>query len=349
MPITRETVGNAKDGSPIDRYTLSNANGVQVSILTYGGTLAQFLAPDSQGNLGDILLGFDSVDGFLGAHPFFGVLVGRYGNRIAGARFSLEGQEYTLAQNNGPNHLHGGPGGFHQVVWKASVDEANNALHLSHHSPDGEEGYPGNLDLSVVYSLSEANELKIDYSATTDKTTVLNLTNHAYFNLAGSGSILEHQAQLFASRFIPIDETLIPVGELRAVKGTPMDFTSPSAIGAQIAADDEQIKIAGGYDHCWVIDGEPGELRIAARVSDPASGRVLETWTTQPGVQFYTSNFLDGSLSGKGGQSYGKHAGFCLETQHFPDSPNQPTFPSTVLRPGETYRETTIYRVSVAD
>jgi aldose 1-epimerase len=349
MPITRETVGNAKDGSPIDRYTLSNANGVQVSILTYGGTLAQFLAPDSQGNLGDILLGFDSVDGFLGAHPFFGVLVGRYGNRIAGARFSLEGQEYTLAQNNGPNHLHGGPGGFHQVVWKASVDEANNALHLSHHSPDGEEGYPGDLDLSVVYSLSEANELKIAYSATTDKTTVLNLTNHAYFNLAGSGSILEHQAQLFASRFIPIDETLIPVGELRAVKGTPMDFTSPSAIGAQIAADDEQIKIAGGYDHCWVIDGQAGELRIAARVTDPASGRVLETWTTQPGVQFYTSNFLDGSISGKGGQSYGKHAGFCLETQHFPDSPNQPTFPSTVLRPGETYSETTIYRVSVVD
>lgn len=348
MPIEREQVGTAADGARIERYTLTNTNGLSVSILNYGGTLTSLTAPDRAGKLGDILLGFDDPMRFLGDHPFFGSLVGRYGNRIAKGKFELDGASYTLATNDGSNHLHGGPGGFHQAIWQAhEVPGDEPALELRYTSPDGDEGFPGALDVTVVYTLTDDNALRIDYTATTDKATVVNLTNHAYFNLAGNGNVLGHEVELFASRFIPVDSTLIPTGELRPVEGTAMDLREPTPIGAHIADNEEQINLAGGYDHCWALDNPAGQLGLAARVHDPSSGRVLETFTTQPGIQFYTANFLDGSLIGKGGTPYLKHGAFCLETQHFPDSPNQPTFPSTVLRPGDTYHETTVYKLSV--
>jgi aldose 1-epimerase len=345
MSVTRDEFGKTAAGQLIERYSLANANGVEAAIMTYGGTLAGVRAPDRHGALADVVLGFDTLAPYLGDHPFFGALVGRYGNRIANGRFSLDGAEYTLPINNGPNHLHGGPNGFHRQIWRA--EEQASGVALSYFSRDGEEGYPGNLSVMVVYSLDDQNQLRIDYTATTDRPTVVNLTNHAYFNLAGGGDVLGHQMQLAASRFVPVNANLIPLGELRAVAGTPMNFTAPAAIGARIASDDEQLHRAlDGYDHTWVLDKAPGELAFAARVFEPASGRVLETYTTQPGVQFYSGNFLDGSVRGKGGQAYAKHAGLCLETQHFPDSPNQPQFPTTVLRPGETYHHVTVYRFS---
>jgi aldose 1-epimerase len=349
MSIEQETAGTTAAGQAVERYRLANAHGVEVEILTYGGTLAAWRTPDRSGALGDIVLGFATFEPYLKNIPFFGSLVGRVGNRIAGGQFTLDGQAYRLARNDGANHLHGGPGGFHQVVWAASAQEsgAGPGLELRYLSPDGEEGYPGNLQATVVYTLSDNNELRTDYTATTDRATVVNLTNHAYFNLAGGGTILDHEIELAASRFIPIGADLIPTGELRAVQGTPMDFTAPARVGARIDADDEQIRYGLGYDHTWVLDKPAGSLGRAAEVYDPSSGRVLEVLTTQPGVQFYTGNFLNGSLTGKGGQAYARRSGLCLETQHFPDSPNQPQFPSVVLRPGEVYRETTIFRASV--
>jgi len=345
MPITRAPFGSTHTGAAVELYTLTNAAGVEARVATYGGTLVGLLAPDRHGKRADLLLGFDSLAGYLGAHPYFGSLIGRYGNRIARGRFTLNGVPYTLAINNRPNHLHGGPGGFHAALWHAEVQ--GEQLVLSHHSPAGEEGYPGALSVQVSYSLSDAGELRLDYLATTDAPTVLNLTNHAYFNLAGGGSILGHELQLDAGQFLPVDDAQIPTGELRPVVGTPMDFTAPTLIGANIDADDEQLRGAkGGFDHCWIF-GHGGDLgRAVARVREPGSGRVLELFTTQPAVQFYTSNFLDGELRGKGGEVYQKHGAFCLETQHYPDAPNQPTFPSTVLRPGEQYQHTTIYRFS---
>jgi aldose 1-epimerase len=347
MSLSHEPFGTTADGTPIEIYTLANGSGVTARVMTYGGTLVSLHAPDRDGRTADVLLGFDTADGYLAGHPYFGSLVGRYGNRIANGTFTLGGVTYTLARNNGPNHLHGGVVGFDKVVWRAREVAAGEepALELTYRSRDGEEGYPGTLDVAVTYALTAEGELRLDYRATTDRETVVNLTNHAYFNLAGGGDILGHELLLPAARFVPTDATQIPTGEIRPVAGTPMDFTTPTPIGARIRAEDDQLRFAnGGYDHTWLVDGSPGTYRLAARLHEPASGRVMEVFTTQPGVQLYTGNMLDGSLAGKGGQVYHKHAALCLETQHLPDSPNRPEFPSTVLRPGETYAESTGYR-----
>jgi aldose 1-epimerase len=322
---------------------------MKVGIITYGGIIVTLETPDKNGTIDDITLGFDSLDGYLQDHPYFGAIVGRYGNRIAKARFTLDGKEYSLAVNNGPNALHGGLQGFDKKVWKAETitQDGIPALKLYYLSKDGEEGYPGNLKTTVIYSLNNENELKIEYFAETDKATPLNLTNHAYFNLAGHRqlqSIANHVLTLHADRFTPVDESLIPTGELRNVKGTPMDFTEPKKIGERIDADDEQIRFGGGYDHNFVLNKKGASLTLGGRVHEPTSGRVLEFFTTQPGVQFYTGNFLDGTLKGKGGKVYEHRFGFCLETQHFPDSPNQPNFPTTILKPDETYHHSTVYK-----
>jgi aldose 1-epimerase len=349
MPLSRDSSGVTSDGVAIDLYRLVNSNGLQADIMTWGGTLVGLRMPDRNGVMADVVLGFDLLEPYLGEHPYFGNLIGRFANRIADGRFELNGITYTLARNNGRNHLHGGPEGFHRRVWQArEVDSPEGAgLELRYVSSDGEEGYPGILTATVTYTLTEQDELRIQYLATTDRDTIVNLTNHAYFNLAGSGNILGHELELAASRFLPIDETSIPIGEPREVRGTPMDFLTPTLIGARIAADDKQIRNGQGYDHNWVLDEEEGALGLAARLRDPSSGRVMEVLTTQPGVQFYSGNLLDGSLTGKGGQRYDQYSGLCLETQHFPDSPNQPHFPSTVLRPGEIYDHTTLLRFSV--
>ncbi len=348
MNLTHQPFGKTEEGQPVDLYTLANNTGLETKITNYGGIIVSLLAPDRQGNLADIVLGFENVEGYLGKHPYFGAIVGRYANRIAQGKFTLNGVEYRLAQNNGENHLHGGLRGFDKAVWQAEEvsGEEEAGLKLRYLSRDGEEGYPGNLAVEVVYTVTSKNELKIDYLATTDQDTILNLTNHSYFNLAGAGAgdILNHQVMLNADKFTPINENLIPTGELRPVAGAPFDFTQPAAIGARIEENDEQLRLAGGYDHNFVLNAAGDLAEVAARVYQPDSGRVLELYTTQPGVQFYTGNFLDGSLTGKGGPVYHRRSGFCLETQHFPDSPNQPNFPSTVLRPGEVYRQTTIYK-----
>jgi aldose 1-epimerase len=303
--------------------------------------------PDRQGKMGDVVLGYDSLDGYVNDKSYFGALIGRYGNRIAHGQFTLDGVTYKLAKNNGDNSLHGGVKGFNKRVWDAKEISSKEgpALRLNYLSKDGEEGYPGNLKVQVVYTLTDANELKIDYSATTDKKTVLNLTNHSYFNLAGQGSgdILRQELMLQADKFTPVDAGLIPTGELRPVEGTPFDFRTKTVIGARINNDDEQLKLGKGYDHNFVLT-RTAEFSLAARVSEPSSGRVLEVWTSEPGVQFYTGNFLDGSARGKGAKPYDFRTGFCLETQHFPDSPNHPEFPSTVLSPGEVYHSTTSYK-----
>ncbi len=348
MPIANETV---QAGATVaERYTLTNSDGLEAEILTYGGTLQALRAPGRDGRMADVVLGFDEFAPYLGPHPFFGSLVGRYANRIRAGRFSLDGQSYSLAINNGPNHLHGGPGGFHQVLWQAQPLAAPDgpSLTLAYSSPDGEEGYPGTLAVVVTYTLTNSNDLRIDYEARADRATVLNLTNHAYFNLAGEGTILGHELQVAASRFLPVDPTSIPLGELRPVAGTPFDLRRPALIGERIGADDEQLRLVKGFDHCYVLDKSPGELAFAARAADPVSGRTLEVYTTQPGVQLYTANFLAGEIVGKGGRRYEQYSALCLETQHFPDSPNQPQFPSTVLRPGERYRHSTVYRLGIS-
>ncbi len=319
--------------------------------MTYGGTLVSLQTPDRRGVRADIVLGFDDFTSYLGPHPYFGCLIGRYANRIAGATFHLNNQSHQLAQNDGPHHLHGGLRGFDKVLWEArpqaSLDGAQ--LALSYLSPAGEEGYPGNLSVRVVYALSDRNELRLDYSATTDADTPVNLTNHTYFNLAGSGTVLGHVLRLVADYFLPIDEGLIPTSEKCPVHGTPFDFTQTAAIGSRIKDDDPQLRLAGGYDHCWILNRETAACALAAELYEPESERVLSVFTSQPGVQLYTGNFLNGSIRGKAGAVYEKHAGICLETQHFPDSPNQPTFPTTILRPGEIYRQTTIYRLGVKE
>ena len=348
MPIISQPFGETAEGTPIERYTLTNAHGLEAEIMTYGGTLLALRVPDRAGVFGDIVLGFDKLTPYLGEQPFLGALVGRFCNRIAGAQFTLNGTTYPLAHNDGPNHLHGGPHGFHRAIWRASERPSDEgpSLDLHYLSRDGEEGYPGNLSVTVTYTLTDQNALWISYTATTDRDTIINLTNHAYFNLAG-GDILSHELQLDATRFLPIDETLIPIGELRPVQHTPMDFTTSTVIGERISDDDEQIRRGHGYDHTWVLDKPADALGHAARVYAPESGRVLDVSTTEPGIQFYSGNMLDGSWAGKGGTIYTRNSGLCLETQHFPDSPNQPQFPSTVLRPGETYRHTTIFQFSV--
>jgi aldose 1-epimerase len=328
-------------------YTLKNAKGAEAKISNYGGIVVSLKMPDRQGQLGDVVLGYDTLAGYLKETPYFGCLVGRYGNRIAKGRFTLNGQTYTLATNNGPNALHGGLKGFDKAVWKARAIQSSSgpALELRHLSKDGEEGYPGNLDVTATYTLTGDNALRLDYVATTDKPTVVNLTQHSYFNLAGQGDVLRHVVYLNADRFTPVDSTLIPTGELKPVDGTPFDFRKPTAIGARINQDDPQLKFGGGYDHNWVINQkQPGELTLQARVTEPTTGRVLEVLSTEPGLQFYTGNFLDGTITGKGGRVYQFRNGFCMEPQHYPDSPNQPNFPSVVLRPGQTYRNTIVYR-----
>jgi aldose 1-epimerase len=344
--VTREAFGKDREGAAVESFTLRNKAGVEVKAITFGAIITSIRVPDRTGALADIVLGFDMVDGYVKEHPYFGALVGRYGNRIARAAFTLDGQTYRLAANNGPNHLHGGVRGFDKYTWAAEVLPNATGVAFTRTSADGEEGYPGRLNVRVSYILTDASELSIEYQATTDKATPVNLTQHTYFNLAGhnAGSILDHEVMIAADRFTPVDATLIPTGELAPVDGTPMDFRKPVRVGARIDAPTPQLKFGIGYDHNWVLNGAPGTLRPAARVVEPKSGRTLEVSTTEPGVQFYTGNFLDGSVKGKGGAVYNHRNGLCLETQHFPDSPNQPAFPSTVLRPGSTYRSKTVWR-----
>jgi aldose 1-epimerase len=353
--VTVESFGTTSEGKAVNVYTLTNDRGVEMRVIDYGGIILSLRVPDREGRLADIVLGYDSLQGYLKESPYFGALIGRYGNRIAGGRFTLDGQTYTLARNNGPNHLHGGEKGFDKVVWQVEPFERGDdvGLVLTYTSPDGEEGYPGTLQARVTYTLTDNNEVVFDYRATTDKATPVNLTQHSYFNLAGPGpqTILEHVVLLAADRFTPVDSTLIPTGELRAVDGTPFDFRTPTAIGARIAENDVQLRYGRGYDHNFVLNRPAGaaadEPTLAARVHEPTSGRVMEVLTTEPGLQFYTGNFLDGTLTGKYGVVYRHRTGFAMETQHFPDSPNQPHFPSTIVRPGEEYRTRTVYRFSV--
>lgn len=348
MSITKKEYGKTADGKVVDEYTLTNKNGLRVKLITWGANLTSVETPDKNGKLANITLGFDKLEGYTQRHPYFGSTVGRYANRIAKGKFKLDGKEYTLATNNGPNHLHGGVKGFDMVLWNAEEVKGDGSVGVkfTYDSKDGEEGYPGNLKTTVVYSLTDKNELKIDYSATTDKATVVNLTNHAYWNLggAGSGDILKHHLMLAADKWIPTDDTSIPTGELAPVKGTAMDFTTMHAIGDQIAELKKPPHTTKGYDHCWVLRGQSGKLELAAKVKEPTSGRTMEIYTTEPGIQLYCGNFLDGSPAGN---NHKQHEAFCLETQHYPDSPNQPGFPSTVLKPGETYKSQTVHKFGV--
>jgi len=346
MNIEKEQFGKTKAGKVTSIYTLTNANGCEVKITNYGGIVVSVKVPDRNGKLADVVLGYETLDEYIKNNPYFGALIGRYGNRIAKGKFTLNGKEYTLAVNNGQNHLHGGIVGFDKVLWDAKeIKQAQGVgLKLTYMSKDGEEGYPGNLAVTVRYLWTNDNELRIEYAATTDQQTVVNLTNHSYFNLAGKGDILGHELMIDADKFTPVDEGLIPTGELRNVAGTPMDFRKATAIGARIEQQDEQLKFGLGYDHNWVLNRYDGSLRLVSRVHEPTAGRVLEVHTTEPGVQFYCGNFLDGTITGKYGTVYHKRHGFCLETQHFPDSPNKPSFPSTVLNPGDKYTSTTIYK-----
>lgn len=349
--VTRQPFGSLPDGTAVELFTLTNANGIEVRAMTYGAIIVSIRTPDRSGRLDDIALGHDTLKGYEKNAPYLGAIVGRYGNRIAKGRFTLDGRTYQLATNDGPNHLHGGNKGFDKVTWRGEPfdDQRGVGVVFSRTSPDGEEGYPGNLAARVTYTLTAANELRVDYEATTDKATVLNLTQHTYFNLAGDGSgdILGHAMQINADRFTPVDATLIPTGKLAPVEGTPFDFRRPTPIGQRIDAADEQIKLGRGYDHNFVLSKQGSGVTLAARVVEPKTGRTLEVSTDQPGVQFYSGNFLDGTVTGRGGHVYNHRNGFCLETQHFPDSPNHSDFPSAVLRPGETFRSTTVFRFGV--
>ncbi|MDP5140477.1 MAG: galactose mutarotase [Spirosomaceae bacterium] len=352
--ITSNPYGTTKtDSVAVELYTLKNTNGMTVKITNYGGTIVSWTAPDSAGNYEDIVLGMDDLKGYLDGVPYFGALIGRYGNRIAKGKFKIDGEEYNVPVNNGENALHGGIKGFDKVVWTATPLEGEEVgLKLNYISNDGEEGYPGKLSVEVIYTLQNDNSLKIDYQATTDKPTVVNLTNHTYFNLTGNvkRDVLEHEVMIAADRFLPVDKGLIPTGELRSVKGTPFDFTELKSIGERINdTTNTQIILGGGYDHAWVFTDESNKLKSVAKVVDPSSKRTLEVLTTEPAVQFYTGNFLDGTLTGKNGTVYNKRCGFCLETQHYPDAPNQPEFPSTTLLPGETYTSTTVYKFGVRE
>ena len=342
--------GKTTEGIEVFLYTLRNKNGMEARITNYGGIVVSLIVPDRNGKSADIVLGFDSLSSYIKDSPYFGALIGRYGNRIWKGTFELNGTSYKLAVNNGENHLHGGVKGFDKVVWSVDEQQSNpgKSLVLSYLSKDGEEGYPGNLSVRVVYSVTDSNELKIEYSATTDKPTVVNLTHHSYFNLAGAGNgnILDHELFINAGRFTPVDKGLIPTGELKSVKGTPMDFTAATAIGARIGDSYDQLKNGGGYDHNWVLDKTANTFGLAARAYEKTSGRVMEVLTTEPGLQFYSGNFLDGTHIGKGGKKYEHRYGFCLETQHFPDSPNVRKFPTTTLNPGQTLASTTVYRFS---
>ena len=346
-PVVKREAYGTVDGRAIEQFTLTNKSGIEVRAINYGGIITSIKTPDRAGVMGDIVLGFDSLDGYLGRHPFFGAIVGRYGNRIAKGRFTIDKQEYKLATNNGPNHLHGGIKGFDKRVWDAAILPGQNGVSFTYTSADGEEGYPGKLVVEVVYRLNDNDELTVEYLARSDKATHVNLTQHSYFNLAGEGDILGHELTIDADRYTPVDATLIPTGELATVEGTPFDFRKPTAIGARIDQPDPQLKNGGGYDHNWVLNGAAGSLRRAARVVEPKTGRTLEVATTEPGMQFYTGNFLDGKLKGKG-RSYERRSGFCLETQHFPDTPNQPNFPTTLVKAGQQYSSKTVFTFGVS-
>lgn len=349
--VTKKDYGTTSEGKTVELYTLRNTNGMEVDIITYGGRITGLSVPDRDGKFSNVVLGFDTLEQYEKENPFFGALVGRYGNRIANAKFSLNGKEYSLAANNGPNNLHGGLKGFDKVVWKVeATDENENAiLKLGYLSTDMEEGFPGNLKTTVTYTLTKDNTLQVAYEATTDQPTVVNLTQHSYFNLSGdfSKTIMDHEVSLEADQLVPVDENLIPTGELMDVAGTPFDFRSPKSIGRDINADNDQINKGGGYDHCWVLKGQDTGLRTVAKVYDPETGRVMEVATTEPGVQLYTGNFLDGTLPRPDGGTFGKRSGLCLETQHYPDSPNQPDFPSVTLNPGEKYSTATYFKFGI--
>jgi aldose 1-epimerase len=343
-PITQAPFGQLPGGETITQFTLANANGLVAKIIDFGGIITELHAPDRDGGFADVVLGFDALEPYLGEHPYFGALIGRFGNRIAHGRFTLDGRDVVLPANDGANHLHGGPGGFHKVKWQASVE--GDCLQLTYRSPDGEQGYPGNLDATVSYQLNDDNELVVRFRAVSDKATPVNLTQHSYFNLASEGDILDHLLTIDADAFVAIDAASIPLGTLAPVTGTPFDFRTPRPIGERVGQPDKQLRHGQGYDHNFVLNKPEGKaLRRAAHVLDPRSGRVLELFTEEPGVQFYSGNFLDGSLSGKG-RSYGHRSGFCLEPQHFPDSPNQPRFPNTILRPGQVYQTESRFRFS---
>ncbi|HQU73581.1 MAG TPA: aldose epimerase family protein [Calditrichia bacterium] len=341
--------GQMPDGRAVSLYTLTNKSGVEMTVTDYGGIIVSLKVPDRNGNMGDVVLGYDKLDSYLEDTPYLGAIIGRYGNRIGMGKFSLDGTEYTLATNNGANHLHGGEKGFDKVLWKGEPFKNDNGVGIvfTYTSKDGEEGYPGNLAVKVTYTLGNDNSLRFDYEATTDKTTVCNLTQHSYFNLAGhdSGTILNQELMIKSDYYTPVDDGLIPTGELRPVAGTPFDFNQPTQIGARITDENQQLTYGLGYDHNWVLKREKdGDLELAATLFDSGSGRLMEVWTEEPGLQFYSGNFLDGSHIGKGGKAYQHRTGLCLETQHYPDSPNQPDFPSVTLQPGETYQTTTVYK-----
>ena len=350
MNVEKQPWGTV-DAQPVDLYTLTNENGMTAKITNYGGIVTSLIVPDKKGQLGDIVLGYDNLQGYLDKSPYFGALIGRYGNRIGKGKFTLNSIEYSLAVNDGENHLHGGIKGFDKVVWDAEPFKKADAVGLKLHyiSRDGEEGYPGTLDTTVVYTLTNDNELRIDYHATTDKPTIVNLTNHNYYNLdgQGNGTILDQILMINADAFTPVDAGLIPTGEIRPVEGTPFDFRKPTAIGARINENDTQLAYGGGYDHNWVLNKDGEKMTLAAKVTGPDSGRVMEIWTEEPGIQFYSGNFLDGTITGKDGKVYQQRYAFCLETQHFPDSPNKPKFPSVVLKPGEVYETTTVHKFYV--
>ena len=342
--VTTSTFGTLPNGTVIDKFTVENASGAKMSVISYGGILQSIVMPDKEGNLADVVLGHDNIKGYLEQNPYFGGIIGRFGNRIANAQFELDGETFQLAKNDGPNHLHGGNIGFDKVVWQGTeiTEEGKSGVVMTYTSPDGDEGYPGTLVMEVTYLLGNDNSVEINYKASTDKKTVINLTNHSYFNLGPDKStILNHHLELEANRFLPVDATLIPTGELRPVSGTPFDFSNMKVIGQDITAENEQLKLGGGFDHCWVLSDESDALKLAAKLYEPTSGRLMEVYTTEPAIQFYSGNFLDGTITGKGGQTYAYRSGLCLETQHYPDSPNQPEFPSVVLNPGETYNTTT--------
>lgn len=341
MNIQKKIFGETSEGKEVELYTFNNENGVELKVMTYGATIISLKVPDKNGQLGDIILGYDNLKDYVNNSPYFGATVGRYANRIKRGLFTINGIKYQLSINNGKNHLHGGIKGFDKVVWDAQPFKENNVvgLKLTYRSKDGEQGYPGNLIASVTYTLTNDNELKMEYEATTDKPTIVNLSNHCYFNLAGQGKrdVLDHELMINANSFTPVDDELIPTGEIKDVKETPMDFTSPKAIGARIK------KVKGGYDHNFVLNNKNGSLALAVRVYELTSGRTMEIYTTQPGIQFYSGNFLDGTITGKENKIYKKHYAFCLEPQHFPDSPNHSNFPSVVLNPGEKYSQQSVY------
>ena len=348
--ITKADFGKTSEGQAVEIYTLHNSKGAEARIMTYGGIVQSLSMPDKNGKFADVVLGYDNLQGYIDKTPYFGALVGRYGNRIGGAKFTLEGNTYTLATNNGPNTLHGGLKGFDKVVWtaKSSVGIRGPQLVLAYFSKDGEEGFPGNLEVTAIYTLTEDNELKLEFAATTDRPTVVNLTHHSYFNLAGQGNgdILGHIVYINSDKTTPVDSGLITTGEFKSVDGTPFDFRKSTAIGARINDPDTVLQYGPGYDHNWVVNKPLGQFGLQARVEEPASGRVMEVWSDEPGLQFYAGNFLDGTLKGKGGVAYQIHTGFAMEPQHYPDSPNKANFPSVELKPGETYHNTIVYKFS---